>query len=107
MKLALLMTAVVAITAMWMGQDANAAESQRGDVPTALLVDLGLGGMQTISDAEGNQVRGAFLGNSVVDYTLRGPKVGPTLLLPNAGFAFPAFRAEGGLRTADLAPPTN
>jgi hypothetical protein len=39
---------------------ANAADLQQGQVPAQTLAAMGLGGMERLSDAQGQQIRGKF-----------------------------------------------
>ena len=65
---------------------AQTPASQVGDVPDATLAAMGLGGMQRLSDAQGDQVRGGswFSARNITPLfvpTFPGPR--PRLYLPN------------------------
>jgi hypothetical protein len=58
MRSLLLACLVVALVPLASGV-ANAAD--QGQVPSAVLADLGMGGMQVVSDVQGEQIRGKWI----------------------------------------------
>lgn len=110
MKRTCLMIAVVALSATLSGMEATAGERQAGAVPSAVLADLGLAGMQTMPDEVARTVRGKtgiHLGASPIEAQLGGKAI--ILILPSPHLKFQEqvlpIAATGGIQQAVAVPP--